>query len=101
MLLATKTPGAQYSGTVVVAMGLLPSVACHLAWIGGSIGGETKRAVALVVGCGNLGGASAGGLRSRDGVFSSAAASSVYRIIADFSAAFAELGDGSPLYRWP
>ena len=58
MVLATKTPAAQYAGTIVVAAGLLPSVACQLAWMGGTFGGEVKRAVtiALIVGCGNLGG---------------------------------------------
>ncbi|PIL23089.1 MFS general substrate transporter [Ganoderma sinense ZZ0214-1] len=61
MLLATKTPGAQYSGTVFVAMGLLPSVACQLARMRETFGGEVKRAVAirLIVGCGNLGGIAA------------------------------------------
>ncbi|KAM5543430.1 hypothetical protein V8D89_002681 [Ganoderma adspersum] len=58
MVFATKIPAAQYAGTVVVAAGLLPSVACQLAWMGGTFGGEVKRAVAIafIVGCGNLGG---------------------------------------------
>ena len=58
MVFALKTPAGQFAGTVVVAAGLLPSVACHLAWTGSNFGGEVKRAVviALVVGCGNLGG---------------------------------------------
>ena len=58
MVLATRTPAAQYAGTVVVAAGLLPSVACQLAWMGGTFGEEVKRAVAIaiIVGSGNLGG---------------------------------------------
>lgn len=58
MVFALKTPAAQYAGTVVVAAGLVPSVACQLAWMGGTFGGEVKRAVAiaLVVCCGTLGG---------------------------------------------
>ena len=58
MVFATRMPGAQYAGTVVVAAGLLPSIACQLAWMGGTFGGEVKRAVAVavIVDCGNLGG---------------------------------------------
>ena len=39
MVLTMKTPAVQYTGTVVVAAGLLPSAACQLAWMGGTFGG--------------------------------------------------------------
>nr|VWP01923.1 N/A [Ganoderma boninense] len=58
MLLGTKTPVVQYAGSVLVAAGLLPSVATLLAWTGGNFAGELKRAVVLgiVIGFGNFGG---------------------------------------------
>ena len=58
MLIATKRPAIQYAGSIVVAAGLLPSVATLLAWTGGNFAGEVKRAVviAIVIGFGNLGG---------------------------------------------
>ena len=58
MLIATKTPAMQYAGSIVVAAGLLPSVATLLAWTGGNFAGEVKRAVVIgiVIGFGNLGG---------------------------------------------
>ncbi|PIL23217.1 MFS general substrate transporter [Ganoderma sinense ZZ0214-1] len=58
MLIATKTPAIQYSGSVIVAAGLLPSVSTLIAWSGGNFAGEVKRAVviAIVIGFGNLGG---------------------------------------------
>ncbi|KAI1794360.1 MFS general substrate transporter, partial [Ganoderma leucocontextum] len=133
MLFATKTPTAQYAGTVVVAAGLVPSIACQLAWTGGNFGGEVKRAVAiaLVVGCGNLGGIVASFIyRQQDSprylpghavcigslcvliVLCALAMIRLHRlnrskiaqcdhegITADKAEVFAELGDGSPLYR--
>ena len=58
ILFGTSSPGAGYAGTVIAASGLFPSVACVLAWTGGNMGGEVKRAVviAMVIGVGNLGG---------------------------------------------
>ncbi|KAM5543419.1 hypothetical protein V8D89_002670 [Ganoderma adspersum] len=58
MLIAAKTPEIQYAGSVIVAAGLLPSVATLLAWAGGNFAGEVKRAVVIgiVTGFGNLGG---------------------------------------------
>ena len=58
MLIATRTPAVQYGGSVVVAAGLFPSVATVVAWTGGNVAGEMKRAVAIgfVIGFGNLGG---------------------------------------------
>ena len=58
LLFAAGTPGAGYAGTVIAASGLFPRVACVLAWTGGNMGGEVKRAVviAMVIGVGNLGG---------------------------------------------
>ncbi len=57
-LFATSSPGAGYVGVMLAATGLFPCVACILAWTGGNIGGEVKRAVviAIIVGMGNLGG---------------------------------------------
>ena len=49
MVFATKAPAAQYGGTVVVAVGLPSSVACQLAWMGGTFGVEVKRAVAIAL----------------------------------------------------
>ena len=56
-LFATTDPWAGYAGTILAACGLFPSIACVLAWAGGNSGGEVKRAVAIaiVIGCGNLG----------------------------------------------
>lgn len=58
ILFATSSPGAGYAGVMIAACGLFPSVACILAWTGGNMGGEVKRAVviAIVIGLGNLGG---------------------------------------------
>ena len=58
ILYSTASPGAGYAGVMLAATGLFPCVACILAWTGGNIGGEVKRAVviAIVVGMGNLGG---------------------------------------------
>nr|VWP01916.1 Dense granular protein GRA10 [Ganoderma boninense] len=134
MVFATKTPPAQYAGTVVVAAGLLPSVACQLAWMGGTFGGEVKRAVAIafIVGCGNLGGIVASFIyRQQDSprylpghavcigslcILITLCGLAIIRlhmlnrskiakceregITAEKSEAFAELGDGSPLYRY-
>ncbi|KAM5543433.1 hypothetical protein V8D89_002684 [Ganoderma adspersum] len=108
MVLATKTPAAQYAGTIVVAAGLLPSVACQLAWMGGTFGGEVKRAVAiaLIIGCGNLGGIVASFIyRQQDSprlhILNRRKIAQCERegITAEKSEAFAELGDVSPLYR--
>ena len=64
MLLATRTPAIQYVGSIVVAAGLIPSVATLLAWAGGNFGGEVKRAVVIgiVTGFGNLGGQVSGSI---------------------------------------
>ncbi|KAI0742333.1 MFS general substrate transporter [Daedaleopsis nitida] len=58
ILFTTKSPGAGCAGVMIAACGLFPSVACILAWTGGNVGGEVKRAVviAMVIGLGNLGG---------------------------------------------
>ncbi|KAM5541466.1 hypothetical protein V8D89_005020 [Ganoderma adspersum] len=58
VLFATRSPGAGYAGTMVAACGLFPSVALTLAWTGGNVGGDVKKAVviAMVIGVGNLGG---------------------------------------------
>ncbi|KAI0776578.1 MFS general substrate transporter [Trametes elegans] len=58
ILYATSSPHAGYAGTIVAASGLFPSVAVMLAWGGGNVGGEVKRAVviAMLIGFGNLGG---------------------------------------------
>ncbi|PIL23086.1 MFS general substrate transporter [Ganoderma sinense ZZ0214-1] len=109
IVLGTKTPAAQYAGTIVVGAGLLPSVACQLAWMGGMFGGEVKRAVAiaLIVGCGNLGGVVASFIyRQQDSPRlhlinrSKIAQCEREGITAEKSDAFEELGDGSPLYRY-
>ncbi|KAI1794369.1 MFS general substrate transporter [Ganoderma leucocontextum] len=134
LLLATKTLAVQYAGSVIVAAGLLPSIATLLAWIGGNFGGEVKKAVAIgfVIGFGNLGGVVASFIyRQQDSprylpghaaciaslcVLIVLSALSMIRlhklnrskiaqcehegITADKSEAFAELGDGSPLYRY-
>ena len=58
ILFATKSAGAGYAGTMVAACGLFPGVALTLAWTGGNMGGDVKKAVviAMVIGVGNLGG---------------------------------------------
>ena len=58
MLMVTRTPAIQYGGSIVVAAGLFPSVATVVAWTGGNVAGEVKRAVAIgfVIGFGNLAG---------------------------------------------
>ena len=58
VLYGTSTPGAGYAGTIVAACGIFSNVPCALAWTGGNMGGEVKRAVgiAMAIGIGNLGG---------------------------------------------
>lgn len=62
MLIASDTPGVQYTGTFLAACGIYPNVPMGVAWNGNNIGGSTKRGVgiAMHVGFGNLGGAIAG-----------------------------------------
>lgn len=88
MVFTLRHPAAQYAGTIVVAAGLLPSVACHLAWTGSNFGGEVKRAViiTMVVGCGNLGGCvpACGALNERAYKYADDAADDVGRIVASF-----------------
>ena len=58
VLLATKSPGAGYAGTMVAACGLFSNVAWAGGNAGGDAGGDVKKAVviAMVIGVGNLGG---------------------------------------------
>jgi hypothetical protein len=59
ILETTRTAGARYIGTFLVAMGAFPAVAITIAWNSNNIqGSSTKRAVgiALQSACGSLGG---------------------------------------------
>jgi hypothetical protein len=58
VLYTQKAPGAGYAGATLAAIGVFPTIAVELAWIGGNAGGDLKRGVviAMVVGLGNLGG---------------------------------------------
>lgn len=58
VLIVLKIPAVQYTGSVVIAMGLFPVVPTLLVWSGGNFSGEMKRAVviAMVAGLGNVGG---------------------------------------------
>ena len=58
ILYSQTNPGISYLGTVLVAMGIYPSLPVDLAWLSSNAGGETKRgiAIAMVSGFGNLGG---------------------------------------------
>lgn len=59
IVLYTQTDAAaSYSGAVLAAVGVFPTIAVAIAWVASTAGGETKRGVvlAMVVGLGNLGG---------------------------------------------
>ncbi|KZP18347.1 MFS general substrate transporter [Athelia psychrophila] len=58
LLYNTDKPGVGYAGAVLAAVGVFPTVAVVMAWMGGNAGGDMKRGVVLgmVVGMGNLGG---------------------------------------------
>lgn len=54
----TSAPGPGYVAAIIVAMGVLPTIAVSIAWAGGNAGGDMKRGVviAMVIGFGNFGG---------------------------------------------
>ena len=59
VILYTQTsPGISYFGTVLVAMGVFPTIPVDLAWFSSNAGGDIKRgvAIAMVNGFGNIGG---------------------------------------------
>lgn len=59
IVLYTQThPGVSYAGAVIAAVGVFPTIAVDLAWVGSNTGGDIKRGVvlAMVIGIGNLGG---------------------------------------------
>lgn len=58
ILYASSTAALSYSGTMLAASGVFPTVPISLAWNGGNSGGETKRGVAigLMIGVGTFGG---------------------------------------------
>ena len=58
VLYTQKAAGAGYAGAILAAVGVFPTIAVALAWVGGNAGGDLKRGVviAMVVGLGNLGG---------------------------------------------
>lgn len=57
MLLSAPAPGASYTGTILAAAGIYPSVAIVLAWPANNVAGQTKRATAnaMQISIGNLG----------------------------------------------
>ncbi|KIO34331.1 hypothetical protein M407DRAFT_64294 [Tulasnella calospora MUT 4182] len=58
ILLGTTSPGAGYTGAMIAALGVFPTIPLAISWIGSNIGGDLKRGVvlAMVIGIGNLGG---------------------------------------------
>lgn len=43
-ILYTQTkPGAAYAGAVLAAMGIYPTIAVDMAWVGSAAGGDTRR----------------------------------------------------------
>ena len=70
VLLTNTKPSVAYSGTVLAAAGIYPSVAIVLSWPANNVSGQTKRATAnaLQISIGNLGAVLGTQLyRSRDG----------------------------------
>ncbi|KAI4212609.1 MAG: hypothetical protein LQ351_004681 [Letrouitia transgressa] len=57
VLLSAPAPGASYTGTILAAAGIYPSVAIVLAWPANNVAGQTKRATAnaMQISIGNLG----------------------------------------------
>ena len=59
IVLYTQTSaGASYTGAVLAATGVYPTIAVHLAWVGSNAGGDMKRGVvfAITVAFANLAG---------------------------------------------
>jgi hypothetical protein len=58
MLIATKSPGVQYAGTFLGAIGIYASIPVTIAWIANNTEGVYKRGIVLgfVIGWGNLNG---------------------------------------------
>ncbi|KAK4194811.1 high-affinity nicotinic acid transporter [Triangularia verruculosa] len=58
MLISTRAPGVQYTGTVFAAVGIFSQLPLSLAWNAGNIGGSLKQAtgIAMQVMGGNCGG---------------------------------------------
>lgn len=58
MLLGGSTPGVQYAGTFLGAMGIYPCIANTITWVSNNTEGVYKRGVTLgfVIGWGNLNG---------------------------------------------
>lgn len=57
LLLTQNSPGMAYTGTILAAAGIYPSVAIVLSWPANNVSGQTKRAIAnaLQISIGNLG----------------------------------------------
>ena len=57
VLLASRTPGLSYVGTILAAAGIYPATALVLAWPANNVSGQTKRATAnaMQISIGNLG----------------------------------------------
>lgn len=69
MLLGSSTPGVQYAGTFLGAIGIYPCIANTISWASNNVEGVYKRGVTLgfVIGWGNLNGVVSSNIyRSRD-----------------------------------
>ncbi|KAF2015710.1 MFS nicotinic acid transporter-like protein Tna1 [Aaosphaeria arxii CBS 175.79] len=69
MLLGSETPGVQYAGTFLGAVGIYPCIANTISWASNNVEGVYKRGVTLgfVIGWGNLNGVVASNIyRGRD-----------------------------------
>ncbi|RAK80017.1 MFS general substrate transporter [Aspergillus fijiensis CBS 313.89] len=58
MLLGSKTPGVQYAGVFLGAMGIYPCIANTISWVSNNVEGVYKRGITLglMIGWGNLNG---------------------------------------------
>ncbi|KAG8931893.1 hypothetical protein FRC02_001978 [Tulasnella sp. 418] len=58
LLLSSPKPGVGYTGAMIVALGIFPSIPVSISWVGNNVGGDLKKGVvmAMVIGIGNLGG---------------------------------------------
>jgi hypothetical protein len=58
MAYISSTPKTGYVAAIIAAVGVFPTIPVTMAWVGGNVGGEVKRAVvlAMVVGFGQLSG---------------------------------------------
>ncbi|KAJ3568006.1 hypothetical protein NP233_g5997 [Leucocoprinus birnbaumii] len=58
ILYVQNRAGVSYFGAILAAVGVYPTIAVALAWVGSAAGGDTNKGVtlALVIGVGNLGG---------------------------------------------